>query len=871
MGTVQDEYGRFMRWLGNADIEPDVRSVAKIVHANLDVVASTVSAGGQRARVLTPLLRRDLTLVDDQIADTVSEMSAVPLPWTRLRKLTVGPFRGFRREETFDLRKPVVLFYGPNGSGKTSLCEAIEFALIGGVEEAAAKRIDSLTDYFDNIHEGHHALPQLWSEGGADGVPVIANEELLRFAIIEKNRIEGFARLAARPPAQASVLIATLFGLDAFNDFVNGFTNSLDRQLLLERPKKAALQLKKMALESARQKMENCAEVIRAFQIEQEQIASEFEEGCSGARLIGLLGTPENPGRLQEITSVLDEQVPAKSGVRWSDMVTLRRNLRIKYKDLVRSRAKLVDRSTQLSYRDLYRAIQSMEASATGICPACETPLEKVTNNPYERAALGLNLLQDLAALEDSCDRLLRECDQLSRQLKDVILKATGFFSLEEGAFSTLAEWARHPEHTHVWKETALNKDAWRAWMRIVRRLEIRDSGIQQSIDRRAEIIAERVRLDRAKERLIELNGRRSQHAIQIANEQAFIESFDTANENLKKEVVEEEATCKHEERIQASYAGYLDAIRLYRDSLPEGLLVDLNETARDIYNQFNADDHDSDKIAKLSLPLRGGDRIMVAFNRSPDRMHDALNLLSEGHLRCLGLAILLAKNIKLELPILVFDDAVNAIDHDHRAGIRATIFGEPRINEKQILITCHSNEFIKDIQNQLGESTSKLYVLDHHAGDHQPIVRGGTDRNYLVRARDRLGDGDQRQCLASCRQSLENLTARIWKALYNKSNELGAISLRLRSPSSRPELRELTVELERRIGQGILQGVLTGNAWVSRHEGLEAILNVPENHLSWQYLNKGTHEEEDREDFEIQIVRSIVEALTKISATFGN
>src|SRR3954454_2452027 len=40
------------------------------------------------------------------------------------------------------------------------------------------------------------------------------------------------------------------------------------------------------------------------------------------------------------------------------------------------------------------------------------------------------------------------------------------------------------------------------------------------------------------------------------------------------------------------------------------------------------------------------------------------------------------------------------------------------------------------------------------------------------------LGDGDQRQCLASCRQALENITARLWKALYNKANELGKLSL---------------------------------------------------------------------------------------------
>ena len=82
----------------------------------------------------------------------------------------------------------------------------------------------------------------------------------------------------------------------------------------------------------------------------------------------------------------------------------------------------------------------------------------------------------------------------------------------------------------------------------------------------------------------------------------------------------------------------------------------------------------------------------------------------------------MLAKNIKLSLPLLVFDDAVNAIDHDHRKGIRDTLFGDERFNGKQIIITCHSPDFIHQGQNELALGTSHLYLLAHHEGDHQPL-----------------------------------------------------------------------------------------------------------------------------------------------------
>lgn len=46
----------------------------------------------------------------EQNAESVSTFS-------RLRKMSVGPFRGFARREEFDLDSRLVLIYGPNGTG----------------------------------------------------------------------------------------------------------------------------------------------------------------------------------------------------------------------------------------------------------------------------------------------------------------------------------------------------------------------------------------------------------------------------------------------------------------------------------------------------------------------------------------------------------------------------------------------------------------------------------------------------------------------------------------------------------------------------------------------------------------------------------
>ncbi|KPD20471.1 hypothetical protein AFK76_12545 [Idiomarina zobellii] len=42
-------------------------------------------------------------------------------------------------------------------------------------------------------------------------------------------------------------------------------------------------------------------------------------------------------------------------------------------------------------------------------------------------------------------------------------------------------------------------------------------------------------------------------------------------------------------------------------------------------------------------------------------------------------------------------------------------------------------------------------------------------------------------------------------------------------------------------------------------------ILGIPENNLVWTYLNKGTHEEADRDDFDSEQVEKVVQTLEGI------
>jgi len=65
----------------------------------------------------------------------------------RLKTLTVAGFRGFAREETIDLDAEAIIVVGANGSGKTSMFDAVLWALTGSIERLHGEAADVVSKY----------------------------------------------------------------------------------------------------------------------------------------------------------------------------------------------------------------------------------------------------------------------------------------------------------------------------------------------------------------------------------------------------------------------------------------------------------------------------------------------------------------------------------------------------------------------------------------------------------------------------------------------------------------------------------------------------------------------------------------------------
>jgi len=248
------------------------------------------------------------------------------------------------------------------------------------------------------------------------------------------------------------------------------------------------------------------------------------------------------------------------------------------------------------------------------------------------------------------------------------------------------------------------------------------------------------------------------------------VAAFETENAELIQNVEVERQTVAKHQLMRQCYLDFLAILQRYRDELPATLTANLATTALALYKGFNRYDAPGDLLHSLRLPVADADRVEVAFRSHPDIVVDALQVMSEGHLRCLGVAILLAKNIELNCPMVVFDDAVNAIDNEHRLGIRDTLFDEPFFAQKQMLMTCHGPELIKDIEVLMGHSRWRTdcltYTFLQHEGNKAIRAEPSTPLNYLVQAREYFERGLMREAAASARRGMEAVNDKTWRLL---------------------------------------------------------------------------------------------------------
>jgi len=868
---IHAEYQRFMQTLIEQNATDPVCKIANIVLAHLDEIVPLGTHQGQRIRKIVQLSSANWEQASTQIIPVPDNNVEQVAQLSSLKAMTVGPFRGFARQEVFDLNSRLVLIYGPNGTGKSSFCEALEYSLLGNVAEAESKRFRDQNEYLRNAFVNDFRPPQIVAlDGQGSDVLIEPNESTYRFCFVEKNRIDSFSRIAAQAPAKQTELIATLFGLETFTEFVRNFTSEIGVQYIDLQGKLALqLMLKQQGLQGAQQQIKTSTTELQRITNEELKLVNTYRYGATFEQMaFELSGDGQTLGRIQQLNVELQQPLPPKANVSKATLEAIGNDATVAVNELRQKQQQLAEASQQVSFKQLYEAVTQVQPSSPAACPACKTPLQQVAINPYIHAGQELVKLQQLAALQQNVTQLEQLALQNIFSISQILNICLQFYPQKNplqlnNAQPGLTWW------DSLFTQMPDNNTGWQHLIWQVQQLEANDKKTDEALGFKNNKQAELNRLRDFERQITILNTQKKTALSNIDKGQQLINNFQTENAQLIANVQAEKVVIAKNQEIVAAYAEFVHKLTSYNNGLPAQLVADLGELVAELYNAFNRNDAQTELLAVVRLPVAQNQRLSISFQNQPEKFFDALHILSEGHVRCLGLAILLAKNLKEQAPVLIFDDPVNAIDDDHRESIRRTLFEDQYFMAKQIILTCHGEEFFKDIQNLLSvedmRSSKLMSFLPRLGEQHIRVDFNCAPRNYILAATNHLERNEVREALSKSRQALEVLTkGKVWKYV-NRFGD-GNLSIKLRSSSTPIELRNLTDQLRSKIHKPDFADP-NKNAI---YDPINSLLGINGDCREWRYLNKGTHEENDRAEFDRAIVTAIVAALVNLDEAFS-
>ena len=333
------------------------------------------------------------------------------------------------------------------------------------------------------------------------------------------------------------------------------------------------------------------------------------------------------------------------------------------------------------------------------------------------------------------------------------------------------------------------------------------------------------------------------------------IKEFDEKSEEIVKKIQKEKRICEFNSKMINAYNKIIGSLVTYNSELPKKIAQNLEQKIVDYYNTINQDDANFEKIDNLILPDTTSDKMYITFKDG--NTSEALQVLSEGHIKILGLSILLAKAVHDNLNFIIFDDIVNAIDDDHRNGVADLLMNHADFQNIQIILSTHGDRFVDKLQDKLGLKRAKDNALVYKfmpadtLDERGVIVEYSDSATPLMAAEGKYNKNEIKDAASKCRQAMECISYNLWN-LIAKSSE-ATISVGMRSPKSLPDL------------SAIVDGLIKKTGKIEGMEGVNTELRSLKEPGNWRILNKGTHYEDEQKEFERVDVKCVYDHLVKL------
>jgi len=641
--------------------------------------------------------KNELKSLDDGVVN--SKINDYP----KMKSIQIKDFRGFGSIGENDKGTYIMLdeskniFFGANGSGKTSLCEAFEYELTSNVKETKRRNLN-INDYIKRNNQ----TPQIKINFNREDISTksFTDEQYKYFqmSLIEKNRLQEFSLLGSKDTGtKEQDVIATLLGLQDLDDLTASLVKPENFRLNEWKKKEAENKLEeldKSNIEYITVMKELEDEIITI----EKEISEVYEINISDIDLE--IKTYEE--RIEKFTEEL-KAIENKNIINHkydcfeNELVLAIENCK-KYSSLYDIlNQNLLELDHKLFYEKLSEIMEKEEFQS---CPVCETPIDEVTKHPSEKVNEELIKLKEITEIQNQIKEVefkiisenLKVVEKFSRDYK---INSSNFVDLKDTTIDYIINDEESANKNVEYVESFINyfsenKQSFHSYFDKVSNYSKEDYRATERKNHLAEILKEKNNelsdLKYYKNTFLKDKKKIEPLKVQLTN-------YEKEKQKLSIEKKREDKTNLFLYELEQEYKKFYEDIYKYKLNLEKEKLNNIEAKTIHYYNQINCHDDISERISSIKFKIkRGNYRIFIVNNEKKEL--NAHSSLSEGHLRSLGLSMMLAVAEKNQLPFLIFDDVVNAIDSDHRANIIEMMFNDSYLEDTQLIVTTHDRLF---------------------------------------------------------------------------------------------------------------------------------------------------------------------------------
>lgn len=698
----------------------------------------------------------------------------------RLKTIKIRGFRGFNREQTIPLDHDVILIYGLNGSGKSSVVEALEWLFFGDISRRARSscRSEYMSNYLRNVHYDEPENPFVEVTGMLNGAERVIKKDLIGVAghhcyvggdlvddfsclgislenhskpILSQGEIRGFVDTEQKDRWEE---VSKILGLEIFSVFRTELQelrtklqNRDEYQRALKQKNAAVVHLQNKkwlptVVEAASQTPYSHGSVVTALETELATIVGKkVELGEAGAVLEHL--RDEILRRVQEPKglNLLEVQTGDLPEVEAEELLTSIRGA-------IEQFGQLSEQSVEQDYvKFLHLGLRLLKGRT---CPFCEkeTISEEKEMELRERLETHQPTLESIERLEKQIT-IVKEKSQALSEALDKHLPDLPKFSLAAEQLQPDALW--HSDGVAVQRVVEQRVPAAQE---TIREVALMLDGLQQVFTK---LLHAQTEFDQQ-----DLNGKANILEQKLRAAMTVIQAVKSEIERIRNSIVGKAKGLSEDDKNKFELVGfisdligqlrYFKVVGAYQDKI--GLLTQLISAAdrfekqrtgellgtlsskiREYYEKLNP----GEQIQfKEIVPSPGISRQVRLKAESYGQEINPVTCFSEAHMNSLGISLYFPQRVDYnpDWDFILLDDPIQSMDDDH-SNMLIDILQEHQGN-KQIIGLSHSRHFCEIFEARFGRENILRYEFTQ--GDEtgpRISLQDGPIRVLLERAQE--------------------------------------------------------------------------------------------------------------------------------------